>query len=168
MKLAVVLIDMQGYYVAKLPPGEARRIIPKQIEVLRYCQERQIPVLIITNSKRDANIPALAAMLDKVPHYDISRIWDLAIGPHTQFEPIIKKLGITHVFFMGINGNICVRINLANAQFLLKCQVIISPEVISGPAEHDDPLPYYRKVCQPYFETIQDFFAWTDAQLAPA
>ena len=167
MRLAVVLIDMQGYFVNKLAPHDQERIIPRQIEVLEWCKKNSVPVLVITTKKefRGPNIPAIVGALEGVLHYNIDKICDLAIYSECEFTTIFRELGVTHLYFMGINSYVCVQINVANAQFHLRCPVMISPDVIAGPIGGSDALPYYREVCNPYFESVQEFFAWANAFL---
>lgn len=162
MKLAVVIVDMQGHYVSQLDPSEADRIIPRQLEVIDWCRKNKVPIFVLTNYRRGPLIPIIGRALRYVQRYDFTKSSNLGIYRGNQFALCYQRLCLTHLFFMGINGNVCLRINVANARFHFKGNVMTSPDVLADKPGHDDPLPYYRETCDPYFESAQAFMEWAE------
>lgn len=160
-KTAVLLIDMQEYFVRQLPKEERERIVPNQIGVLRRCARETIPLFVIEywlpstiDRSFGSVISELEAEIAFVKKEKIKRIqkYNDSAFYRTGLRIILKKMGVTRLFLMGINSGCCVKdtaIDALDAGF----SVITSKTVIS------DSFPTRRKRSFEWYEqnVIFDF-----------
>lgn len=145
-KLAVVLIDMQTYFVKKLREGDAERIISNQIKILKHCCQFDIPVIAFElEPKRHGNmISEIAEIVNGNSNYELmvkrrySAFWE------TNLDKRLKKLKIKKLFIMGINACYCVR-ETAEDAIERGYEIVTSNEVISGQTGHpkDNDIPWF-------------------------
>lgn len=136
-KCAVILVDMQETFVKNLRDGEADRIIPKQLEVLNYCNQFDIPVVVLEMRRWEfgETIDVLITEARKnFKFHLIGKVYDDGFES-TKLHTHLKKLGIKKVFLMGINADFCV-IETARGAIDRGYKIITSKEVISGQSHH--------------------------------
>lgn len=137
--IAVLLIDMQKYFVAKLRPGSHRRMINQQVKVIEACIRFDIPLFIIEVSpeRLGKTIAKLLRKVRRVPRsYFISKKHSSAFyNPTPDIEHLLQELEIKKLVVMGINADYCVK---ETAEDALKrgFEIISAADLISGQDHH--------------------------------
>lgn len=134
---AVILVDMQKRFIENLRHGEANRIIPKQLAVLKYCLSANTPIIVLEFKAFEygATIEILLEEAKKNPNfYLISKYWHSGFE-ETDLDNYLKLIGAKNFFLMGINADFCVR-STARDAIRIGYKIITSNEVISGQSHH--------------------------------
>ncbi len=135
--LAVILIDMQEDFVKDLRAGEAKRIIPNQLEILKYCNQFSIPIVVLElNVQSYGKTNEILLNEAKKNHHFrlIGKEYDNGFFK-TELDYHLKALGIKKLFIMGINANYCVK-ETARGAIDNGYKIMTSNEVISGQSGH--------------------------------
>ena len=144
-EVAVILIDMQYGFIATLRNGEEDRIVPNQISVLRFCKEKNIPVIILDYFGHDETIKKLANEVKDFENVKII-IKNRDNGfTDTELNFHLKSLGAKKLFLMGINADCCVK-KTAKGAIQNGYEIITSNDVIAGMSYHsdDNSISWYR------------------------
>jgi nicotinamidase-related amidase len=104
----VVLVDMQNFFLQRIPKSAHKELIENQISILKLCAEKKIPVIVLEYKNRGKTIPALQPALKKVVTEIISKPHNSGFRD-TNLEEILKELKAKSVILMGINGSGCVQ-----------------------------------------------------------
>lgn len=144
--VAVILIDMQPGFVSRLRRGEADRIVPSQVAVLKFCKEKNIPIVILEFFGSGSTVQTLA---DEIGSYDKVKIIEKNYNDgfrNTVLNAHLKLIGAKKLFLMGINADFCVR-ETAEGAIERGYKIITSDKVIAGMPHHsqNNSLPWYRK-----------------------
>lgn len=111
--LAVLVIDMQEFFLKNLDPDIRTKLIDSQIDVLRYCALHNIPVVVLENQKEDSEIRTtvqeLKDYIDLVPrHLYIDKYKNNGFTNPTLKE-ILREWGSNNLYFMGVNATACIK-----------------------------------------------------------
>ena len=69
LKFAIVIVDMQELFLAKVTPGESFEMLREQKKVLQIAQEQDIPVLVFEYENNGPTIPTLKEYIEAVPRH---------------------------------------------------------------------------------------------------
>lgn len=141
--LAVILVDMQQYFINDLKCHEEQRVIPNQIAVIKQCAKNNIPVIVLEYCNCGKTIPVLAAELKKLKNPRFIRKSEDNGFDGTRLNRVLKKIKAKRLFFMGINAGACVKETVQNA-LELSFEVIISNDVITSPGDKNC-IPWYEE-----------------------
>ena len=135
--IAVMLVDMQEDFVKHLRRGEADRIIPNQLAILKRCRELSIPVVVLELRVKEfgKTIKILMDEISKNPSkWVIEKDFDDGFYL-TNLDSSLKYLNIKKIFIMGINADFCVR-DTARTAIKLGYKIVTSGHVIAGQPDH--------------------------------
>lgn len=136
-KLAVILIDMQPGYLKLLNKKERKRIIPNQIQVIRYCRLNSIPLIILEYAGEGATINILLKKAKKVPDLKILKKHYNSGFTNPELAKHLKRLGVGTVLLMGINADFCVKATGLGA-IMHGLRIVTANSLIAG-------LPFHSK-----------------------
>lgn len=159
-KLAVLLIDMQDSFLKEVAEEEKRREIPYQLDVLDYCKDNNIPVIVLEYELYGETVPVLKKKVDSLPvkeyitkSYDdgffelkttkrshtygrIIKLLDEKLLDDdflkTEVEDKLRAYGIDSILLMGINASGCV-LRTAESAVKLGFKIITSKDLIADP-----------------------------------
>lgn len=104
--LAVLLIDMQDPFI--WDNEEVEEIIPNQINVLKFCKEKQIPVIFIEYYEEGETIPRLSEVVKDFPKFQtIQKITDDPFES-SRLLSTLKELQATKLLLMGVTAGFCI------------------------------------------------------------
>lgn len=141
--LVVILIDMQQEFINEFKHGEEKRIIPKQISVIRQCARFGIPVVVLEYRNCGHTIAALADELKNVANVKTIVKRQNDGFKNTALEYKLRDMNAKQLFFMGINSQYCVK-ETAESAIKLGFTVVTSNDVITGPNDDND-IDWYKK-----------------------
>lgn len=132
--LAVVIIDMQEYFLNHHPGRIVRKMIANQQNMLGLCARLDIPVIVLEYAKHGKTVRELKKSLRKVwrKRTIIKRSSDgfqkTALVDH------LVKLQIKTLLFMGINASACV-LDTAKSALSEGFEIITADDLISDPSD---------------------------------
>ena len=145
--VAAIVVDMQTEFVKELRSGEADRIIPKQLEIIRDCNQSNIPIIVLELYRRKFGKTTKIIMneVKKNPYFLlIQKEWNNGFR-ETSLNKHLEFLGTKKIFIMGINADFCVK-ETAEKAIELGYKIITSNEVISGQSDHskDNSINWFK------------------------
>lgn len=135
-KVAVIIVDMQSYYVGELSEHDKNVIITEQIRLIEKSSQLGRPVIVLEMDTKSATITELKNKLaDLEKHFEILKPDSDGFCNH-ELEFMLRRLSVTHLIITGINASFCV---LATAKSALRLgfTVLTSQFLLA-----DDP--YYK------------------------
>ena len=139
--LAVILIDMQRSFIKNLNKKEKNHIILNQILMIRWCAQRDIPIIVLEYEGYEKTINILTKELQKVKNLTIIKKSHDDGFLNTELDDVLKKIGTKNLFLMGINAGACV-IRTAQGAIKKGYFIITSDDVING---NRDNLSWYER-----------------------
>lgn len=115
---AVVLIDMQEYYVKNLLEEEKKLILSAQKRLLSLCTEHDIPLIVLEYENRGETIQELSEFFRKIKDVEIIKKKNDDGFRETQLNEFLKTLGVKNLILTGINASWCVRSTARSALHL--------------------------------------------------
>jgi isochorismate hydrolase len=131
--LAVLLIDMQDYYTRRLAEATREGIVAQQIQVIRTCAEKDVPLVILEYRSRGRTIPVLLDEIAKVPRAVMITKSHNNGFMGTRLDKVLRRFGAAEIAFMGINASSCVR-DTADSAISLKYKIVTADNVIADEA----------------------------------
>jgi len=172
--LAVLLVDMQERFVCQLRKRDRNLIIPRQLEVIRLCAERDIPLVVLEylvwlqeeyEYFQEPTIPELFAEAQKVRRCKVVSKGRDDGFLETSLKATLESLGASHLLLMGVNAGGCV-LATAGSAVKLGFRVITAGDLIANdrrPSKYDKgdkSAPWYEKngvFCQEYLSLLPVF-----------
>lgn len=105
--LAVLLIDMQDHFINT---EEKKNLVPNHISVIRFCAEKNIPVVVLEFSNRGQTTKALREEVNKLPKENVcwlKKYYNDAFCC-TKLHKELQSKGIRTLLLMGINAGYCI------------------------------------------------------------
>ncbi|MDP2906411.1 MAG: isochorismatase family cysteine hydrolase [Nanoarchaeota archaeon] len=134
--LAVLVIDMQEWFLGSIEYEEKHKEIPYQLEVLEYCKTNDIPVFVL--EYKDCG-PTVKILKDKVDSLEkktyITKDYDDGFVK-TDLAKQLRKNRIDTVLLMGINASACV-LNTAAGAVMAGFNVMTSDDLIADPKSYN-------------------------------
>lgn len=158
-KLAVLLIDMHDSFLKEVAEEEREREIPYQLDVLNYCKDNNIPVIVLEYELYGETVPVLKKKVDSLPVKEyITKSYDdgfFKLKPNikpfqsygrptklhdddflkTELEDKLRAYGVDSILLMGINASGCV-LKTAKSAVKLGFKIITSKDLIADPDWH--------------------------------
>jgi nicotinamidase-related amidase len=128
--LAVLLIDMQEGFINS---PEKLKIIPHQIEVLRFCKNYDIPVIIFEYSSWGPTIDILMGEVYQLQPKNVfllEKYFDDAFS-QPKLNVLLEGLKVTTLLLMGVNASYCV-FSTARTAIKNKYKIVTSGDLIAG------------------------------------
>jgi len=132
-----VLIDMQPYFVNKLEAGTRERLIQAQVKVIRYCAEKDIPLIVLEYEKRGTTLAELRAEARKVSRVVVITKGHSSGFQSVQFRQELDAFKADSLLLMGVNASCCVLATALDAHDE-KYRILTAPDLIAdGPSVKD-------------------------------
>lgn len=144
--LAVLVIDMQEWFLTAIEYDEKLKEIPYQLEVLEYCKENNIPVFVLEYKNCGQTIKLLKDKIDGLKDKTyVTKPYDDGFA-QTDLAELLRKSSIDTVLLMGINASACVLSTAAGA-VMSGFKVMTSKDLISDPRcyERDESVSWYKE-----------------------
>lgn len=141
-----MVIDMQNQFVQELRWGEAKRIVPRQIVILKKCLLLKIPIILVEYRGSGSTIPPLNDILQKKPRvYTIRKKADDGFT-NPRLPRLLQRLRTSTIIIMGINADACVK-DTARSASQQGHRIITSNDLLSGPDHHshNNNGPWFQK-----------------------
>jgi len=137
--LAVILIDMQEEFVDRLSKKDKKIIILAQQKLLHYCQEKQLPLVVLeyrnNTEEYGSTIAPLANIIADIP--GVIKI-DKPANDGFEKTELLSKLQLMQVkrlWLAGINASACVYDTAESA--LEHFSIATSNDLIADPAKYE-------------------------------
>lgn len=129
--LAVIVIDMQDYFIGN--SQEKKRLISYQTEVLEFCKDYNIPVIVAEYAKRGPTTDKLQRVLACLPQANVKMLTKKGNNAFegTNLSLVLKELGTQYLLVMGINACSCV-LETARTAVNMGLKIITSRTLIAG------------------------------------
>ncbi len=110
--LAVIIVDMQDFFLKNFNTDIKRKLISNQIEIIDFCVKNKVP-FIITEYKcrgifRGKTINKIQSKLKEVKTQKIIKLHNSGFTK-TNLDQILNDLKIKKLLIIGINANACVQ-----------------------------------------------------------
>lgn len=107
--LAVLVIDMQDFWLGEIDNKELETELPYQAEILDYCKANNVPVFVIEYENCGPTTDYLKKKIDQLPKkYYITKNWTNAFE-RTELEKKLKETKAETVVLMGVYASACVK-----------------------------------------------------------
>jgi nicotinamidase-related amidase len=141
---AVLIIDMQDFFLAKFQPERKERLILNQLKVVDICITRNIPIIVIEFKDRGETIASLSNSLKSVSTtFVITKEFNSGFRG-TNLDEILRQRQVEEIVLMGINASGCVQ-DTAISALKRGFKIVTSAEVIASATERDKDLDTSRK-----------------------
>jgi nicotinamidase-related amidase len=134
--MVVLLIDMQNYYTRYLAEATRKWIVAQQIQVVRTCAEKDVPLVILEYRGCGRTIPVLLNEIAKVPRV-VTIVKSHNDGFRgTRLHKVLRRFGAVELALMGINASSCVR-DTADSAIAFDYRIVTADDVIADEAGCD-------------------------------
>ncbi len=140
--VAVLLIDMQEFFLKRLTTSNRDRIIFNQSKVLDFCLKKHIPVFVLNYKGRGELIKTLREKLGS-RCIEIAKEFNSGFRK-TNLEVLLQNIKVKELLLMGINASACVQDNAISA-LNRGYKIITSGAVIASSSKRDECLVTSRK-----------------------
>ncbi len=107
--LAVIIVDMQPYFLESIPELVRTQIVLAQLDVLEYCSLMDIPVAYLEFRFRGRTQSEIAEAIQKVPRKKkVIKKWDDGFKG-TKLKKFLRGWRVRTLLIAGINADACVR-----------------------------------------------------------
>lgn len=142
--VAVLIIDMQKVFLEDIDGKERRRLIESQAEILNYCAEHDIPIVVVEYRGCGKTIRELKRRIKKVPRQEFVTKNVNNGFRNPELEEALKTWGVKKIILMGVNASACV-IETAEGAIKKGFQIATSECLIADEGKTDKSLPWYKK-----------------------
>lgn len=144
--LAVLVIDMQDFWLSDVDKKELETELPYQAEVLDYCKSNNIPVFVIEYRDCGPTTDYLKKKIDLLPKKDYVTKSSQSAFENTDLEKKLKTAGVDTLILMGVYSSNCVK---GTAKSALKSGFIIatSKDLIADEKYHhrEEEVEWYKE-----------------------
>ncbi len=106
---AIVVVDMQDYFLKILPDYIKNDIVSAQLDVLDACDEYDIPVAAVEYDGRDKTISIIIDSIMGLNRYSIMKKTTTDGFFRTPLHDILKEWNAKNLCFMGVYAGCCVK-----------------------------------------------------------
>ena len=107
--IAVVLVDMQDFFLEKFDKEKVKELILNQNKVLELCGVNKIPLIVLEYRGRGKTISALQKCIKKITDVCVVIKENNSGFRDTNLDKLLKNKGVKKIILMGINGSGCVQ-----------------------------------------------------------
>lgn len=161
-KLAVVLVDMQDFFLKRVTKENCERIIPNQIKVINFCIKRKVPFIVLEYKKRGDTTKVLKEKIRKLPNVEVIVKEHNGGFTNTNLAEILEELKTRSILLMGINASGCVQ-DTAIGALHREYKILTASTVIASFSERDRNLATSKKWYSrkgKYFESTEDLLKY--------
>jgi nicotinamidase-related amidase len=158
---AVILVDMQDFFLKNFLPSAKKTLIENQLRVIDICVKKKIPFIILEYKCRGVFRGSLIGGLDKKiqnAHKEVIVKEHNSGFTKTKLHSILKELRVKKLLIMGVNANGCVQDTAIGARSR-GFKVVTSCGVIGSASRGDLGLSKRNKdwyVCNTIFKNDTD------------
>jgi len=151
---AALLIDMQSYFLGYINKKIQEKIIAAQMNVLGFCKDYDIPVLVLEYQGYSETVTELRDLVEQVPRSETKRKSHDNGFTNQDVAPLLHSWDIERVILIGINANACVK-STARGALKNDLKICTAGDIIahSNPQSYHKSLDFFRK--HQYFDTHQ-------------
>ncbi len=131
-KLAVLLIDMQDFFLKEVSEEEKKSEIPYQLEVLDYCKDNNIPVFVLEYLECGETTRILKEKVDSLPVKEYVTKSRNDGFFKTNLETKLRSYGIESILLIGVNASGCVK-ETAEGAIRAGFKIMTSKDLIADP-----------------------------------
>ncbi len=147
--LAVLVIDMQDFWLGEIDEKELETELPYQAEVLNYCDKNNIPVFVIEYKNCGPTTAYLSNKLKDIPKKEYITKTNRSAFERTNLEEKLKASGVDTLILMGVYASHCVK-GTAEGALDAGFDIIISKDLIADKKNSDNHKPeenveWYKK-----------------------
>ncbi len=131
-KLAIVLVDMQGYFLYYVSQKELDKEQPNYYKILKFAKKNNVPVVVLESQlrKSDRTIPELISVVNSLDQkLLIQKPYNNGFL-ETDLGKQLKCAGVEKVLLMGIYASYCVK-DTANGAIRAGLKVYTAKDIIS-------------------------------------
>lgn len=154
-KVAVILIDMQDFFLQHFKENIRMTLVNNQLRLLDKCAEQKMPLIVIEYKARGKFRGSTTSKLDQkikaIPHVLIIKESNSGFT-NTALDKILQGSKIKRLFIMGINANACIQ-DTAIGAIHRGYQVIVSKGLTACSSRSDMEFSnrndkWYRENCK--------------------
>ena len=149
-RFALVIVDMQPKFWDRVNSYEREEELPNQIEVVRYCNQHKIPIVVLEYLNGGNTIEELTDEVEKNPNYRcITKRKDDGFE-NTGLDIQLREWGTNSVLLMGVNAGSCVA-QTANAANKKGYQIWTAQDLVANgdwESERNDYQEYFKRIGQ--------------------
>lgn len=144
--LAVLVIDMQDFWLGDIDEKELETELPYQADVLEYCKNNSIPVFVIEYKNCGPTTEYLKKKVDELPKKDYVTKTGQSAFESTDLEEKIKTAGADTLILMGVYASACVK-GTAKGALASGFQIATSKDLIADEKYQDisDDIEWYKR-----------------------
>lgn len=144
--LAVLVIDMQDYWLEEVDKEELETELPYQAEILDYCKNNNVPVFVIEYKDCGPTTQYLKKKIDQLPKKDyVAKSWTNAFE-RTELEKKLKETKVETVVLMGVYASACVK-ETAKGALNVGLKIATSKDLIADGKydNHKENIEWYKE-----------------------
>lgn len=160
---AVILVDMQDFFLEKFEKEKVKDLILNQNKVLELCEVNKIPLFVLEYSGRGKTVSALQKSIKKVEDVSVVVKENNSGFRDTNLDELLKNKGVKKIILMGINGSGCVQ-DTAIGALKRGYKIMTSRGVIASNTMRDANLATSKKWYSKngkFFESVEDLLEGT-------
>lgn len=143
-KLALIVVDMQDFFLEKIPTEKRKTLINDQASVINYAAKNKLPVIVLEYKGRGRTIGALRSRLKFVPDLHVIVKENNGGFTKTILDDTLRNLGTKEILLMGVTASGCVQ-DTAIGALRRGYKIITSRELIASSSKRDSNLATSRK-----------------------
>lgn len=133
---ALVLIDVQQYFIEKLPLAERRPLVERLVWLLKVARQLRIPIVATAEdiARNGPLLPELSAELPKGTKVHDKMIFGLMADPAIRAD--IEATGRDTFVLIGLETDVCICHSALGIEAAGKRAVVIDDATLSPPPHH--------------------------------
>jgi nicotinamidase-related amidase len=143
-KIAVIIVDMQDFFLDKFSDKKRNILIQKQSKVIDFCIEQKTPLIFLEYKDRGVTTKLLSQPIKNSPHVEIVTKDSNGGFTNTNLDEILKNKGVEEIVLMGINASGCVQ-DTAIGALNRGYKIVTSGDVIASATKRDSDLATSKK-----------------------
>lgn len=143
-KFAVIIVDMQDFFLEKFNKDKKDLLINNQRIVLEFCVKKSIPIILLEYKKRGQTISKLLEIAKKSTYSEILTKESNGGFTNTNLDEILKENKINNIILMGINASGCVQ-DTAIGALNRGYRIITAGDIIASNTKKDEYLAISKR-----------------------
>jgi nicotinamidase-related amidase len=144
---ALIIIDMQAYFIDDMPNEKKLRFLQNQIEVIRYCIARSYPIIVLEYAGCGNTVKELRQELKNCSRVTIIKKSDDDGFYNTNLSEKLTEFDTKTILLMGVNAGACV-LRTAHSGLKNGFAIATSEKVItnvSDDVDYDKDISWFSK-----------------------
>ncbi|MBI5066240.1 cysteine hydrolase [Candidatus Woesearchaeota archaeon] len=164
MKPAVLVVDMQEYFLSALLRGTRKILVSSQLQVLEYCVREGIQVIFLEHEYHERTTRELNAKSRQIKIFERIRKPGNNGFVGTNLESVLDQFEADILCLMGVNASYCVK-QTARSAIRKGFSILTSTDLIADARYYlpkNMSLDFYRKKGV-LFDAHQDLISYLEA-----